>query len=73
MTQPTQPSGLIIGPGFQQWITDHQATPLSDEQYFSAEFSCMLTRVSSNGADTTMLLLYNKMTNEIVPFVQATL
>ncbi len=65
---------LAIGPGFEQWIADHQATPETDELFFSAELSCIMVSVAdSSGATVKMLLYYNKMTNEIVPFVQATL
>lgn len=68
----TQPAGLVIGPGFQAWIDAHQGTPLSDELYFSREMSCMMVRISVTGPET-VLLFYNKLTNEVVPFVAATL
>jgi len=69
-----QNSGLVIGPGFQQWITDHQATPLSDELYWSSEMSAMMVRVAdSSGNPVHVLLMYNKLSNEVIPFVQGTL
>ena len=74
MTQPTQSTGLNIGPGFEQWIADHQATPISDEMYFSVEMStCMVKVADSSGNPLAVLLMYNKLTNEIFPFAQATL
>ena len=65
---------LTIGPGFQEWITEHQATPESDELFFSSELSTVMVRVAAaDGSDVRMLLFYNKLTNTITPFVQATL
>lgn len=69
-----QETGLVIGPGFQTWIDEHQATPLSNEIYFSREMSTVMVRVADqSGAPVHMLLFYNKLTNEVIPFVQATL
>jgi hypothetical protein len=65
--------GLNIGPGFQDWIDQNHATPKSNETYFSSEMSVILVETSNAaGAKVNELLLYNKLTNEIVPFVQAT-
>lgn len=66
-------NGLIIGPGFQQWIDEHQGTPLSNELYFSEEMSCMMVQISIGGKDAHILLFYNKLTNIVIPFVEATL
>jgi hypothetical protein len=64
---------LTIGPGFLDWIAQHQATPKSNETYFSSEMSVILVETSNAAGDkVNELLLYNKLTNEIVPFVQAT-
>jgi hypothetical protein len=68
-----QASELLIGPGFQEWLDSHQATPVSNELYFSQEMSTLMARVSVGGQDSHVLLFYNKLSNEVVPFVQATL
>ena len=66
-------TGLIIGPGFEQWIADHQATPVSNELWFSAEMSCCMVEISdAQGQKQKVMLYYNKLTNEVVPFYQAT-
>lgn len=69
-------TGLSIGPGFETWIVDHQATPLSDEIYFSSEMSTVMVEwADAQGQKQKGLLFYNKLTNEInvVPFALATL
>lgn len=66
--------GLTIGPGFQQWIADHQATPKSDERWISDEHSiCLVAVADAAGQEQNVLLLYNKLTNETIPFEQADL
>lgn len=65
--------GLSIGDGFQDWIAEHQATPESDEMPWNAEMKCMIARISQDGQDVRVMLLYNAMTNSVIPFVQATL
>ena len=69
----TQPKSLVIGEGFQDWIDSHQGTPESDEMYLNTEMRCMLVRISENGQDVRVWLIYNAMTNQVIPFVQATL
>jgi hypothetical protein len=65
---------LVIGPGFQSWIAEHQATPISDELWFTKEQSMLLVKAAdAQGTTQTYQLIYNKLTNEIFPFVQATL
>lgn len=67
-------TGLVIGPGFQQWIADHQATPISDEIWFTREQSMIFAKAAdANGVTQTYQLVYNKLTNEIFPFVAASL
>jgi hypothetical protein len=64
---------LTIGPGFLDWNAQHKATPKSNERYCSSEMSVILVETSNAAGDkVNELLLYNKLTNEIVPFVQAT-
>jgi hypothetical protein len=68
-------TGLVVGPGFQNWIDSHQATPRSDEMYFSSEMSVIEVEwADAQGQKQKGLLYYNKLTNEInlAPFVQAT-
>lgn len=65
---------LVIGPGFQQWIADHQATPKSDEVDLTVEQTCCIVAVAdSNGVTQNVMLVYNKPTNEVIPFEQADL
>lgn len=68
-------TGLSIGPGFQAWIESHQATPLSDEMYFSSEMSTIQVEwADAQGQKQQGLLFYNKLVNTInlVPFALAT-
>lgn len=67
-------TGLVIGEGFQTWIAEHQATPLSDELYFNSEISLVQVRAAdSDGSPVKGFLWYNKMTNEVDwdPFAKA--
>lgn len=60
---------LNIGPGFQAWIQANQATPISDENYICSEFSMCLVKVAdSSGNSVPVILLYNVLTNEVLPF-----
>lgn len=57
---------LSIGPGFQEWIDSNQATPLSNEMYFSAEMSLIQVQVAgSDGSPVVGMLWYNKLTNTV--------
>lgn len=65
---------LDIGQGFEQWISDHQATPKSNEVWISDEHSiCVVAVADSTGQTQNVLLLYNQLTNEVIPFEQADL
>ena len=65
---------LTIGQGFQDWIDAHQATPKSDERYISDEHSIVVATVAdAQGNAQNVLLLYNVLTNEIIPFESAEL
>lgn len=65
---------LSIGSGFEQWIADHQATPKSDEVDLTSEQTCCIVAVADSAGNTqNVMLVYNKPTNEIIPFEQADL
>jgi hypothetical protein len=60
---------LNLGPGFQAWIAANQATPISDENYLNSEMSVAIVKVGApDGNPVPVLLLYNVLTNEVLPF-----
>lgn len=66
--------GLSIGPGVNQWIKDHQATPLSNENYLSPNFTQSVTAVqigNAQGQPEEGIVLYDKTTGQITYFVKA--
>jgi len=59
---------LTLGLGFQNWITANNATPLSNEQYFTPDMSVAQVQVAdANGNPVKKLLVYNKLTNTVDP------
>lgn len=60
---------LNIGPGLVKWITDHQATPLSDEIYLSPDFNQSAVSIqigNAQGQAVHTLVGWDKVTGQIM-------
>lgn len=60
---------LSIGPGLVAWIAQHQATPLSDEQYLPPDFGVSAVAIqiaNAQGQPVRTLLGYDKATGTIL-------
>lgn len=58
----------MIGPGIDYWIKQHQATPVSDENYQGPDYDDSTTFVDIGAADGSKhrgLLVYDKVTGQI--------
>jgi hypothetical protein len=65
---------LNIGPGVEQWIKDHQATPRSHEQYMGPDYVESVTLVEladSQGQPVENAVVYNKGDGSIRNFEPA--
>lgn len=61
---------LVIGPGLQEWLVDHQATPLGDETYLPPDYGVSALPVqlaNAAGEPVVTLVGWDKANGVVIP------